>query len=201
MAYVSKRRRTKKSSKNTKIMISVFTALIMITGMMGFLSGGDDQAEITYGEYGFNQIQGMWITHIDEERVEFYSNPFDATRFNISNDAIADIKGAPGVYLTFDPDVRDVGYIDLLRLELSDDLMTKYGIIAISAVSEFDPNYPLPIIDCNNASAQVPVIYFKNAEKTDTSYFANCLALEAPSAQIHLLMKDRLMYGLYGIIE
>lgn len=202
MVHATKRKRKPKGSNNAKIIITIFTGLIMITSIIGFLgNGNDDPNAVLYGNYSFSQVQGTWITQVNDQKTVFYSSPYDAEKFNITQDAIQAIKNSPAVYVTFDPEIKDIQYIDIARFDLAEDLKNKFNIVMLSGISSMSTVYPLEIIDCNNATAKVPVIYFKEGNKTEVSYFGNCLVLEAPSSQLNLRLKDRLMYGLYGIIK
>ncbi|MEK6948680.1 MAG: hypothetical protein AABX34_00555, partial [Nanoarchaeota archaeon] len=58
-----------------------------------------------------------------------------------------------------------------------------------------------PIITCNQSTNFVPVIYFKSSNATKVYLDNNCITAEALTQADVIRVKDRLVYGILGIIK
>ena len=61
--------------------------------------------------------------------------------------------------------------------------------------------YNLPIITCNNATFNVPVVYFKQGNATSIHDESNCIIAEASTNADFIKAKDRLLYGILGVMK
>ena len=61
--------------------------------------------------------------------------------------------------------------------------------------------FDFPIITCDDATESIPVIYFRGANQTAIYEEANCIIAEAKREADFLRIKDRLIFGVFGVIE
>jgi hypothetical protein len=73
--------------------------------------------------------------------------------------------------------------------------------------------YALPIITCNDSTENVPVVYFREGSATSTTNRTNttnttnihlegsCIIAEAKTNAGFVMAKDRLLYGILGVIK
>lgn len=192
----------RKESKKSRVVVTLIIAVFMLTSIIGFMSNQNAQGDdITYGTFKLQPTTNGWIYKSKGQQVTFYNNPFEVDNIELSADAVRDIRNSQVAYLTFDPELGELQYVDLLRFELSEQMPMHFNTMIIPAVDRADTTYSLPVVDCNNATKNLPVIYLQKGKISKISYFSNCLVLEAPSSQLILRLKDRLMYGLFGIIS
>ncbi|MBI2558576.1 hypothetical protein HYW20_04590 [Candidatus Woesearchaeota archaeon] len=61
--------------------------------------------------------------------------------------------------------------------------------------------FNLPVITCNDATPNVPVIFFKYSNSTNIHYQKDCIIAEAASNQDFIRIKDRLVYAILGVVK
>ena len=59
----------------------------------------------------------------------------------------------------------------------------------------------MPIIACNDATLNVPVVYFKHGNATNIHIENNCIIAEASANADFIMVKDRLLYGMLGVMK
>ncbi len=192
----------KKKSKGPKIFIAVFTALIMILSIFGITMRNDENNPMAYNGFGFdvNSERTNYITTAEGNILEFYVLPSDIDYINVSDDIINLLKNSIYWIVSFDPDYEknDLIYIDLVRFELPSRVMNE-GIGIINAVSENSSDYELPVLNCDNSTVYMPVIYFNVSNTTKIYEKDSCIIVEGQGQDFIFLM-DRLIYGFYNII-
>jgi len=204
----SSHEREERQQKKNRMIISGVIIFIMVGSTIGFFFGSNssNNDELEYkgknGEkYTFVQSNGqIWIT-INGHTLGFYSHPLDAISLNISDEAKALLTNSQVFYITFDPNSRDIQYIEQARFDLEKDFfaLKKYSSSGVSKNSSLYLNYP--IITCANATVYTPVINFIDANNTDTRGYVNgsCIIFEGKRDDF-LRFRDFIVYRLYGVI-
>lgn len=196
-----KPRRRKKDNRSTKILLTVVTAFLMITSIIGFLGNSQNTEGIDYKGYTFTQTPQGWNVKVGEEKYTFYTNPYEAEKYNLSSDAVEMLKASKYIVATFDTSFDDLQALDIARFDLANELDSGLGITVFSGVAEENSTYPLPVITCDNATSMIPVVYFKSSDRAMIKRDGFCVVLEAPTGVTALKLKDRLVYGMLGIME
>lgn len=88
--------------------------------------------------------------------------------------------------------------IALSQHELSEVLSYMNIYLRMGMIDENE--YDVPIITCEDSTQQIPVIYFKKSNQTKISLQDDCVIAEARTEIDFIRIKDRLLYGLLGII-
>ena len=104
--------------------------------------------------------------------------------------------------MTFSPkEESDVlSGIDLARFELAGDLGKYFNMAVQQAAALNTTLYSLPVITCANATATQPVMQFSSGNETKISLQGSCVIVEALSGEEFTMMKDRILYGMFGVI-
>ncbi|MFH1669081.1 MAG: hypothetical protein ABIA62_04085, partial [Candidatus Woesearchaeota archaeon] len=153
-----------------------------------------------YDGHDFKRTQLGWYTEINDQRVEFTYLPQDLEALDMGQDVIDRVKNSKVLYLTFDPNSKIVQSLELARFELAKSLAMNFGIQTLPGILNESAQYDLPIVGCKNATAAMPVLMFIEAERTNAYVSDNCIIIETDDYSA-VAMKDRLMYGLLGIIK
>ncbi|PLW79735.1 hypothetical protein C0585_06230 [Candidatus Woesearchaeota archaeon] len=200
----------KKSSaeieKRNKIIMGLFISVIMVGSIMGiFVSQNNTVPELEYenenGEVFSFQVDqsSFYITEINDNYYNFYYHPSDLARFkNDTNEINAALSTNQAVILI---DVNDINaqYIDLARLEISESFI-KENIFIYGAKTTNSTSYPgLPVMNCDNATPELPFIYLRTGNNTNIELNNNCLIMEGNQYDF-LRFKDLIVYTKYGVL-
>lgn len=204
-----------KESNRSSVYLSIFILLIMIGSTFGFVmyyytENNTDSFE--YNGFKLKNINNLWKISVSGKTLEFYNHPTQLEDILFSQDIITEILDSNPVVVTFDPESSttslDSQYIDQARLDLS------VAVNAISAVSEPSDLYSqLQVLTCENKTMsyvennitqnyELNIIYLKKSNDTKISLTENgCVIIESQDGLGFLELKDRLVYGLYGIMN
>ena len=61
--------------------------------------------------------------------------------------------------------------------------------------------YNIPVITCADATPTVPVLYFQRTNETKVYREGSCIILEAATDFDLLRLKDRILYGIFGVMK
>jgi len=196
------RKITKKLHIKKEALVSIFIALIMVFSAFGVIFYGytNPTDNLKYGNFKFTQTQsGGYATDIDGKNYVFTDYPGYVDKINISGEAISGLIGKKMVYLTYDPNQTGVEEIATVQYQLQNEL-NSIGVFSRNAFTK--PNdYHLPIITCANATQYVPVIEFRESNETRLDYGNQCYVLHAAYSEDFVRLKDRLLFGIMGIIK
>ena len=192
-------RKRKKPSNKLNVFMAVFITVIMVGSIMGLMMNNPEE-KIVYNGHTFKEKGNYLTLKLDGERFNFYYSPQDVENIEMPIEVHNFLQIVPTSYVVFDPDAKFIDYMDFSRFELSEEMLKLDKIIqgGITKQSEF---YNLPVINCDNATQYVPVIYFKNSNTTKFYMEGNCIIAKSNTAYGFLALKDRIIYSLLGIIE
>ncbi len=189
---------------NAKSAMVMFIAFIMVGSTIGyvFLSGFADSAgsSLKYGAYSFERTRDGLRTTIEGKNYAFLYSPSEVAELNMSEMAASKLKNARIVYATSDFQSENKEYIASAVFALSYALQQK-NIVLITGFTNDNISVNAPRISCANATQYVPVIYFEDANVTEMDFEENCFYLKAQEGEGFLMEKDRLLYGLLGVIQ
>ncbi|MBI2133730.1 hypothetical protein HYU11_03550 [Candidatus Woesearchaeota archaeon] len=190
------------NEKAKKIAVSLFLGFIMITSVIGIVlvNYGSNSGELNYKGQRFSRLaDGSLQAKIDGKDVIFLYFPAEVEGINVSREIIDLIRGTRMVYMTsdyygnFSKTIGIAGYN--LGLALSD-------VYSIFSVQGFVQNVTaLPVISCNNATSSVPVIMFREGNETGIYKEGDCIIIESSDSDGFIKARDRLFYGVSGIMD
>ncbi len=190
-----------KQEQRTSAIWVLFIAFIMLSSVIGYAIFGGSTQKQKYGKYQFIRTDQGWVTKVDNQKILFDYHPLEVESINLTQGIINSIKNTSMIYLTFDPEQSYLEYIDLARFQLTELFWTFFNIYPENAITKPSLKYNLTVINCSNATATVPVLFFKQSNETGFYKKDNCILLQAKQGYEFLALKDRLLYGLLGIIK
>jgi hypothetical protein len=195
----------KKEKVSKKMIWTLIIGGLMIASVFGimFSSYNSDREQLDYGDYRFQRTSSGWSIDVNSQRVDFTYFPADLEDMNISREVADKIMESKVVYITFNPNIKRVQNFELMRYELANVFGQALGIYAMPGITEENDDYAQPVVNCENATAILPVIRIvaKNETEATTAYLdGDCIVLKADEYST-MLLKDRLLYGMLGIIE
>ena len=186
---------------NKRNLMVAFVSFIMITSILGYLMGNESsQRKVTYNKFVFVNNGNVWTTKINKKEAEFNNFPSAAEYINITPEIISRIKNTFEIQATSNFNDSFSQYIALSYYELSDQLNLHFNKYLLQGFTANTTGI-IPIITCNNATNLAPVIFMKMSNETKVSMQDNCIIAEASSGTDFLMIKDRILYGLHGIIR
>jgi len=188
--------------KINKVILSVIIAVVMVSSIIGFLYGTNGNENILKYDiknktYSFIRENNMYILAIDKQKIGFYYLPFDIN-FNMSDEISDKIRTSKAVYITFNPETAYGEYIDVARFDLTNGLAGK-NIYPVNGITANNAKYNLPIVNCENATSFIPVIFMKDSNQTSLSIENNCIKFEGKNIDF-IKFRDLVLYKLYGIL-
>lgn len=175
---------------------------IMVFSVFGimFSSYNSGSDKTTYGNYEFERTTNGWATEINGKYAEFNYLPSDIEKLNLSREASDVLAQSKAVYITFNPNTRNVQTFELMRFELSMKMAEAADVYPMLGVSEENDEYRQPLVDCRNSTPTVPVLNLLEGNETRAYLDGNCIIVEADRYSAPA-MKDRLLYALLGIMS
>lgn len=204
------RHEPKQSRMSKKMIWTLILGGLMVASVFGimFSSYNSGNAKLKYGDYQFERTvkrlpngmtQEIWTVDIDGKKAEFSYFPGDLKEFEL-DPAIGDLLAQSNVvYLTFDPNTKNVGKFELMRFEMAESL-TAFGKYPMQGIIQENDQYSQPIVDCGNATEVVPVVSLVEGNETNARLEGGCIVLEANEYSTTAL-KDRVLYSMLGIMD
>ena len=192
------RRSEAKAEKRKKQAMGIFIVLIMTMSVLGYMFGKDTAEQISYNDFKFNRIGNRWGTKIDQSEYIFDFFPSQVENINVSEDIINRLTNSMQIDMTSDIDSEYQEAIALSVFELSNYLAlnNQYARVGFTQLNEYEK----PMITCIDATASVPVIMFEKSNETKVYTQGNCIIAKSKSESDFIAIKDRLLFGLIGIM-
>ncbi len=188
----------KDDNRKSKILISIFIAFIMITSVIGFMFGQYATEQYKFRNYKFTRTdQGLSLV-VNKQDVYFDYFPTEANITDFDTAIDSKIKSTKMFYLTYN---YTSPYSEVLGKSAYDIILTlsKFGVYVQPAFTN-QTSFNVPVITCANATAFVPVIYFKESNQTRAYIDSECIVLESESETDFVRLKDRVLFGFFGIL-
>lgn len=195
------RRNYEKGQRAKKFMV-YFIAFIMISSAFGvifFGFGGNSASSVQYKEFEFFNRQNFWSTTINDREALFTYFPADVENINAEQNAINKLKNVIEIDITSDFNDTYAEQIALAQYQMGITLNNFNAFVRAGFTAK--NNYNQPLITCNISTSFVPVIYFKSSNETKIYLQNDCIVAEAEKINDIIRIKDRIVYGIFGIIK
>lgn len=215
----TKKTKTKKSAepkrleKGTKsdwfiILVPVIIIIILIAAVIGMKYFYKPQSKIQIIEYNgfiFVNQSGIWTTQIQPQGklydLMFKHSPNEVDDIYITynlnwfSGLTAERKH---IYITFDPEDNNLGYIALAAADLTRALTIVYGIKPVAACTKniTEACIKAPKVTCD--STTLPVIYITSNPKQSITYTGNCLIITGEKEELSKAVQ-RVLFDWYQI--
>ena len=179
-----------------------FIAFIMITSVIGFLYGtdtGDGNTSVKEAGYKFVRKGAFWSTFIDKKEALFSRLPSEVSSIQMPADIAEKLKGTLEIDFTYDindTNSREIAEAFYYFGKGLDFNFNKYARVGLLENSTFN----MPIITCQDATAAVPVVLFRTGNETRIFAEGECIIAEGEQYSFSAL-KDRMLYGMFGILK
>ncbi len=167
--------------------------------IIGFNSDGIAGNSIRVNGVKLNVVPGGYEATIKGATIAFTYSPSAANRTIIPAQAFDRLISGGFVYLTSDPNSSSAQDIALTQFQIAEMLRNEFNVQ--SQVAFDKPLQNFPVVTCENASQYVPVIVFKDSNETNASYQNGCLVLTAQNSAAYIELRDRVAYGIFGILR
>ena len=179
----------------------IFLVFIMIGTSFSFiLFGFSPQSETAkYNDIKFvrNPSQNIWIAKIGGREAAFSFLPHEVE--SILLDHPESLQGKFEIDFTYDLNSSRKEFIALAQHQMGLSLAS-YNIYLRKGFT-YNNTFNLPVITCKDSSANVPVVYFRQGNLTKIRSEDGCIIAEAQANADFIRLKDRILYGILGIIK
>ena len=185
--------------KRDQLMV-YFIAGIMVSSIFGVMFYGftEQGGKATYGKYKFKQNPKGWITKIDGNELLFTYNPNQVGDIELSDEVKLKISSSQ-LIVTSSFEDEAVEAIALAQFDMA-EVGSVSEVYLTVGFTDYETEI-MPMIGCENATQFVPVIYFKSSNETKVSLEGNCIVAESKTNDGFLVIKDRLLYYILGIMD
>jgi hypothetical protein len=194
-------RRDKDSKTAAKIWMSVFLAFVMVFSVFGIMLNSQSN-EIRYGKFKFtvDNDHNYYVMKVNGQQVYFYTLPGETSYLNVSNSTAEGLKSAVFIVTTFDPLTANdsIQAIEVARFDFATLLKDKQVFNAVTRLS--DQYSTLPVIGCENATQEQPVIMFNISDIPSLVKSGNCIYLNGRGNDF-LRLRDAMLYSYFGVFN
>ncbi len=189
----------KKEKKNWWLI--VFIVFIMIGTSFSFVFFGFSGAAevVKYNDLKFIKKLDRWEANINGRQAAFSFLPAEVENIPDLNDSVKLLQNKFEIDTTYDSNSTYKEAIALANYQIGLTL-ANYNIFIRQGMT-LNNTFNLPIIKCTDATAQVPVVYFREGNFTRIYNKDNCIIAEANSNPDFIRIKDRLVYSILGVIQ
>ncbi|MBI4143588.1 hypothetical protein HY487_01745 [Candidatus Woesearchaeota archaeon] len=177
----------------------LFIIFIMIGTSVSFVFFGFSGASelVKYNGIKFVHYPDRWEAKISGKTAAFSFLPNEVEDIPFKD--ASRLMGRLEIDVTYDLNSTYKGAIALAHHQMGLTL-SQYNIF-VRKGSASNNTFNLPVITCDDATQNVPVIYFRQENLTSIDASGNCLIAEADTNENFIRMKDRILYGILGVIK
>lgn len=186
-----------------KVFMLIFMAMLVFGLSSSFLFFGASNPSQKYGKIKFNydNVNNIWVTKIKNKEAAFSFLPSDTSSVIIEGSPIALLKDKIEIDVTSALNDSYREGIALAQYQLGTvlfnyDIFVRQGFISNNLSNLSEVQY----IGCDNATQQIPIIYFLESNISKISESKNCVIAEVVSDTDAIRVKDRIVYGIFEVI-
>ncbi|MDD3175499.1 MAG: hypothetical protein PHU51_03410 [Candidatus Nanoarchaeia archaeon] len=201
MRYLSKEER--KHHRTKRLMSWILVGIMVFSIFSIWATSYMSSERIQFNEYKFKYSNDekygdntVLTTKVDGKELFFYTHPEDAMQIPVEGN-LTNLLFNKNYYIFTTNPTTDAGYLsDLIRYEFS-TLLEKEFYIGVDDIYEDFPD--IPVITCENASLELPVLYLiQTEEPTNITIQNNCATINLNLKEAAYL-RDRLLLSMTGI--
>ena len=191
----------KQKKEKKKLGLIFFIIIIMIGTTFSFVyygfSGVDEK--VRYNGIVFVKFPDRWEAKINGISAAFSYQPAETQNIEVVGSLADRLREKPEIDATYDYNVTFAPVIALAEHQMSLTL-ANYGVYLRQGFTT-NTTFNLPIITCNDSTQNVPVIYFRYSNSTNIHMENDCIVAEASTNADFIKVKDRLQYGMLGVMK
>ncbi|MBI3051894.1 hypothetical protein HYY74_05550 [Candidatus Woesearchaeota archaeon] len=187
---------------SNRVWLAVVVGFLMVTSVIGlaFVNYGGSGDSLSYGKYSFKRQQdGSLVAKINGREVSFTFFPAEVEELPLDRSILQRLNSTRMIYTTSDYGSIHSQVIALVQFDLGLAMNDHFGIYVVRGFTENLTR--LPVITCGNATAHIPVVLFQEGNSTGFREEGDCIVAEAGSFDEFVRLRDRLLYGLLGVVN
>ncbi len=179
----------------------LFIVMIMIGTSFSFVYFGfsPSNGNIRYNGIKFTGYPDRWEAKINGKLAAFSFLPADVEKMAATGNLSSRLQEKLEIDVTSELNSSLNESIALAEHQMSLTLWNYDVYIRKGFTSNNTFNFP--IITCDDATANVPIVYFRESNETRIFEEDGCLIAEAASAVDMIKVKDRIIYGALGVMK
>lgn len=179
----------------------LFIVFIMIGTSFSFVFFGFSPVteKVKYNGISFASNGNIWIAKINGREAAFSFLPKDVESVFAFDDFAKMLQGKIEIDATYDLNSTYKEPIALAQHQMGLTL-AQYNIFVRKGFTT-NNTFNLPVITCDNATLLVPIVYFRQGNATNIHLENNCIIAETASKADVIKVKDRLVYGILGVMK
>ena len=193
--------RKRRDDKRVSKFMVYFVGIIMVSSVFGvvFFGFGSNTQSMKYNGFKFVNRGDHFSVKLAGNYALFTYLPQDVEGIKTENNAIDRLKNVLQIDITSDFNDTLAQPIALAQYQMGITL-NNFNIFLRNGFTDNNES-DFPAITCNDATQFVPVSYFKGSNETKISLKNNCIIAEASDGRDIIKVKDRIMYGIFGIVN
>ena len=199
--------RDARREKRNKKLMSYVLVILMIVSVAGIWASSTSQNSNykSYGDFKFDvrpeaslNNQYVYFLKGDTSSLFFYSLPQDTLKIKTFGNLSDVLSKADFFVLSTENNPHYLSFYDQLRFDMNQYV----GKQSVGAFLEpYDSLLEIPVITCENASVEMPVIELRIANKSEIiANPSGCILMNVEQGNVALI-RDRLLYSGLGIIN
>jgi hypothetical protein len=200
--------RTKDKEKtgifNKRNAMGILIIVIMVMSSLGYMIIEGDRSTNSdkYNGHKLLSQNNYWYIDYAGKQIRLRFHPSIMDNIPLQKDARDLINNSKILLISINPKDKNIQSIEQIRLELEREMPDIFKEYVLTGVTESALEYSAyNIIGCQNATVNTPVVYFTTGNNESFEYSNYCLTVKAKSGNDLLIMKDRFILGLAGIIQ
>ncbi len=181
--------------QGTKKIWALIVIVVMAMSVIGFLTIDFTSVE-KYNGFKIVNIDGRSWKVAKIPDILFFSHPVDVEQVPVTEEYLTLLKLVPVLFVAVNPTDRNVQTIAAVADDLVRPFAQEYRIVRFITSGN-------DLFGCENATSSLPVLEFKTGQ--NRSFARNnsapyCHTFTGVDARDFVEFRDRVLYGLYGVI-
>ena len=172
--------------------------IIGLTSSFVFFGFSGSSQKVKHNGISFVNNGNVWIAKIDGRHAAFSFLPSEVEDISAFEDFHSRLQGKFEIDVTSDFNSSFNESIALAQHQMGLTL-AQYNVFVRQGFTA-NNTFNRPVITCDDSTSSVPVVYFRYGNVSSISLDGDCIIAEAPTHADFIRVKDRLLYGLFGVV-
>ncbi len=187
---------------NKKNVIGGMIILIMVSSVLAVFQGNSITTRYNNLKIKQDLNTNKYLVKVAGKEYTFDFHPNTVEVIPLDQEIIPILKQSKMQYITFNPDSALISEIEYTRFNLEALFPQTFSIsLSTGVVNQTAAYTAFPLITCMNATDVVKVIELKQGNETKIYKENNCIIWEAQDNFGLREIKERIIYGMLGVIE
>jgi len=184
-----------------KIIVSLFVIFIMVSSIMGYIFGRSGVEKYKYNGYSFFKKNNEWKVKIEGEELGFSFFPEQVEDIEIDFDVKNILGDKVEIDTTYNPNSEYAEAMALAQFRFKQNIEKVSDSFIVRGVTEEGSEFNLPVVNCEDSTENIPVLYFEEVNNTEINLIDNCIILKGKDEIDILRANERILYSFLDIIQ